>query len=305
MKLFQTLMGLLLAPIVAQTAFALEHLVEYAVPRGAGRGETVNVQFFGAYISDAVEIVSYRPGLRCSEVRVRPSSTSEDGFMHGGKVCDVVMAKIEIADDCPLGEHLLRVRTRTLLAEPVTFWVGPFPTVNEAETKLGQNDSRERAQVVARQSTINGRILPGDDMDRDCYAIDLRQGERLSADLEAVRLGTQHFGGENDCVLRLLGPEGEVLGRSDDTALTVQDPRVSRLAPRDGRYFVEVSQQMHTPGERCFYRLHLGTFAQPTTAFPLGGQPGERLALTLFGDPAGLIETTLTLPKETTGRRRQ
>ena len=287
--------------ILANTAFALEHLVEYALPRGAGRGETVTVQFFGLHLDQAVEVVSYRAGLRCSEVRSQKAAMEETSFTHGGKVKDVVSAKIEIAPDCPLGEHLLRVRTRTLLSEPVTFWVGPFPTVHEAETQCGENDVA--AQVVARNSTISGRILPGDDVDRDCFAIDLQQGERLSADLESVRLGTQHHGGENDCILRLLGPEGAELGRSDDTALTIQDPRLSVIAPSDGRYVVEVSQQLHTPGERCLYRLHLGTFAQPTTAFPLGGQPGEKLALTLFGDPAGKIETTLTLPSEVTGSR--
>jgi hypothetical protein len=294
---------LVLTLILPQAALALEHLVEYAVPRGAGRGETVVVQFFGAYLDDAVEVVSYRHGLRFSEVRVRPTTAQEDGLAHGGKIRHVVTAKVEIANDCPLGEHLLRVRTRTLLAEPVTFWVGPFPTVDEAETTLGENDARERAQVVARNVTINGRILPGDEMDRDCFAIHLKQGERLSADVEAVRLGTQHFGGENDCALRLIGPDGEELGRSDDTALTVQDPRLSQVAPRDGRYVVQVSQQMHTPGERCLYRLHLGTFAQPTTAFPLGGQPGERVDLTLFGDSEWRQKTTVTLPDEPSGSR--
>ena len=205
-------------------------------------------------------------------------------------------AKFEIAKDCPLGEHLLRLRTRTLLAEPVTFWVGPFPTVNEAETVRGENDTPEKAQLVALNSTINGRILPGEEADRDCFAVDLKKGQRFSADLESVRLGTLHMGGENDCQLRILGPDGKELAHCDDTALLIQDPLISLIAPADGRYVVEVSQQMHTPGPQCYYRLHVGTFAYPTSAFPLGGQPGEQLKLRLNGDAKGTLDQIVSLP---------
>lgn len=294
------LLCLLVIGLAAQ-ASALEHMVEYAWPRGAGRGETVAVRFHGIYLDDPVEVVGYSPGIRCLSVSAPVPVDDKGGYAHGGKVTAYVTARLEIAKDCPLGEHLLRLRTRTLLAEPVTFHVSPFPTVSETETVRGQNDLPAKAQVIPLNSTVSGRILPGEDMDRDCFAVELKKGQRLGVVLEAVRLGTQHIGAENDCQIRVLGPDGGELARCDDTALLVQDPLASVTAAMDGLHVVEVSQQMHTPGPHCFYRLHLGTFAVPTTAYPPGGRPGDKLTLRLRGDAGEFFEQSIALPAQGVG----
>lgn len=284
------------ACLLAGSAAASEHIVEYAIPRGAGRGETVAVRLYGKYLDDPQEVVFHSPGIRCIAIEPPVAEPALIKLAHGGQVVGSVTARFEIAPDCPLGEHLLRLRTRTLLSEPVTFWVGPFPTVDEQEVGRGENDTPQQAQFVPVNSTVNGRIRPDESMDRDCYTIDLKKGQRLSADLEAVRLGTQHFGEENDCRIRILGPGGNELAAVDDTPLLVQDPVAGIVAETDGRYTVEVSQQMHTPGPRCFYRLHLGTFAIPTAMFPAGGPAGETLTATCLGDASGPITTAISLP---------
>jgi hypothetical protein len=282
--------------LLVGSAAASEHIVEYAIPRGAGRGETVAVRLYGTYLDEPQEVVFHSPGIRCIAIDPPVAEPTPIKLAHGSQVVGSVTAQFEIAPDCPLGEHLLRLRTRTLLSEPVTFWVGPFPTIEEQEVERGENDTPQQAQLVPVNSTVNGRIQPDESMDRDCYAIDLKRGQRLSADLEAVRLGTQHFFEENDCRIRILGPSGNELAVVDDTPLLVQDPVASVIAEADGRYTVEVSQQMHTPGPRCFYRLHLGTFAIPTAVFPAGGPPGQTLTATCFGDAGGPITTAISLP---------
>ena len=287
--------------LLATQAGAIDHVVEYAWPRGAGRGETVDVRFHGVYLDDPVEVVDYAPGIRCLSVSAPVPDDDKRGYAHGGKVTAYVTARLEIAKDCPLGEHLLRLRTRRLLAEPVTFHVSPFPTVNETETTRGENDLPAKAQVISLNSTVSGRILPGEDMDRDCFAVELKKGQRLGVVLESVRLGTRHFGGENDCQIRVLGPDGSELARCDDTALLVQDPLASVTAAKDGLHVVEVSQQMHEPGPHCFYRLHVGTFAVPTTAYPSGGRPGEKVTLRLRGDAGESFEQRITLPAQGIG----
>jgi hypothetical protein len=282
--------------LLTTQAGAIEHVVEYAWPRGAGRGETLDVQFHGVYLDDPVEVVGYSPGIRCLSVSAPASTDDKAYYAHGGKVTAFVTARLEIAKDCPLGEHVLRLRTRTELAEPVTFHVSPFPTVNETESARGENEAPAKAQVISLNSTVSGRILPGEDMDRDCFAVELKKGQRLGVVLESVRLGTRHHGGENDCQIRVIGPDGSELVRCDDTALLVQDPLASVTATMDGLHVVEVSQQMHTPGPHSFYRLHLGTFAIPTTAFPSGGRPGEKVNLRLRDAAGGDFEQTITLP---------
>lgn len=54
-----------IALVLSAAVLATEHIVEFALPRGAGRGETVEVQLYGTYQNDPVEVVFYRPGIRC------------------------------------------------------------------------------------------------------------------------------------------------------------------------------------------------------------------------------------------------
>lgn len=281
-------------------ARAIQHMIEMVTPRGAGRGERVEVILHGVYIKDAQQIVFHRPGIRCVAIEPLAADGSEKVLAHGSRIETRMKATFEIAPDCPLGEHTLRVRTRHFLSEHATFWVGPFPTITEQETRRGTNDAPADAQRIPHNTTVNGRILPGEDADVDCFAVELKKGERLGVELEAVRLGTQHFGGENDCQIRILGPDGAVLVRCDDTALWLQDPFASIEAPVAGRYVVEVSQQMHTPGENCFYRLHVGAFRRPVAVYPAGGMPGTRLDATLFESASGSqsFRCAIVLPGE-------
>jgi hypothetical protein len=284
---------------VCGDAFGIQHMVEMITPRGAGRGERVQILVHGVYLEDPQELVFQRPGIRCVALESVAGETAETSLAHGSRMGKGVRATLEIALDCPLGEHTIRVRSRRFLSEHATFWVGPFRTVEERESRRGENDAPRSAQEVAMGSTVNGRILPGDDADVDCYAVDLRKGQRLGVELEAVRLGTLNFGGENDCQIRVLSPAGKVLVRCDDTALWLQDPFASLEVPEAGRYVVEVSQQMHTPGEHCHYRLHLGDFRRPSTVYPAGGRPGELITATLFeeGGAADGIRSDIRMPQ--------
>lgn len=276
--------GVLLLMMLGSRVFGIHHMVEMVTPRGAGRGERVEAIIHGVYLDDPQEIVFYRPGIRCVSLEAIRGEEAETSLAHGSRMTKGVRAILEIAADCPLGEHVLRVRSRRFFSEHATFWIGPFPTVHESEPKRGGNDTPDSAQRVKLGVTVNGRISPGEDADVDCYAVEVEKGQRLSVELEAVRLGTLNFGGENDCQIRLLSPDGRVLATCDDTALWLQDPFLSVVAEISGRYIVEVSQQMHTPSEHCYYRLHVGTFRRPSVVYPAGGRPGEVIAATFFED---------------------
>jgi hypothetical protein len=292
----------LLVGALGSHLWAIQHMVEMVTPRGAGRGERVEVIVHGVNLEDPQEMVFYRPGIRCVALEALRADEAGTSLAHGSRMVRGARAILEVAPDCPLGEHVLRVRSRRFFSEQATFWIGPFPSVSERELKRGENDSTERAESLSIGSTVNGRILPGEDADVDCYAVELRKGQRLSAELEAVRLGTLNFGGENDCQIRVLSPDGRVLVKCDDTALWLQDPFVSVVAETAGRYVVEVSQQMHTPGDHCFYRLHVGEFRRPTVVYPAGGRRGEVLDVTLFEDGDSGLETRseIRLPESAT-----
>jgi len=207
----------LLAILLASTALAEQNMIEYLTPRGGSRGTTVEVNFHGLQLKDPREALFYRTGIKA--VNFQPKSPED------------VKVRFEIAPDCPLGEHALRLRTATALSEVVTFWVSPFPQVTETEKKIGENDSPEKAQLVPLNSTVEGQILPGDAMDKDYYRIDVKQGQRISVEVEAVRLGTLHTGGDNDISVRILDANGKELGKSVRSAMYVEDPLLSIVAP--------------------------------------------------------------------------
>jgi hypothetical protein len=276
---------LFLLALLAAPAFAdPRYMVDYLLPRGGSRGATVAVEFHGYSLENPKEILFYQPGIRAAEFV--PLAKPGDGFK----------VKFSIAADCPLGEHVLRVRTATALSDAVTFWVGPFPTVYESESKIGEDDTSEKARAIPLNVTVEGQILAGAEMDRDFYRVEAKRGQRISVEVEAARLGTLHAGGENDLVVRVFDANGAELGRNDDSPLYVQDPVLSVVAPRDGRYFVEIMQQVFYPPRQAWYRAHIGDFSRPTAIFPAGGQAGATIEARILGDPAGERTEHIVLP---------
>jgi hypothetical protein len=278
---------ILLAGLLAATAYGEQNMIEYLTPRGCGRGSTVEVDLHGRELKDPREVLFYQPGIKAS------------GFTAvGAKPGEEVKIKFQIAPDCPPGEHALRLRTATALTEVVTFWVTPFQQVMELEKKIGDNDSIQKAQPVPLNSTVEGQILPGDQMDRDYYRVDVRQGQRISVEVEAVRLGTLHTGGDNDLRVRILDAGGKELGKSTGSAMYVQDPILSIAAPGAGSYFVEIGQEIFSAPRQLYYRAHIGSFLRPTGIYPSGGQAGTTIEARILGDPLGERTEEIALPKQ-------
>jgi hypothetical protein len=132
-----------------------------------------------------------------------------------------------------------------------------------------------------------------DPADVDMYKIEVKAGQRISAEVEAARLGVER--GLPDLALAIYDADGKKLAAADDSALFVQDPVLSILAPKDGAYFVEVRHCMFN-GAGEVYRLHVGTFTRPTAIYPAGGLAGSDLKVKILGDPRGAWDQTVRLP---------
>ena len=250
-------------------AFSPElHLIE---PRGGQRGTEVEVKFLGKRLENAAEILFYEPGITCSSFAKNEEAAVE--------------AKLVIATDAALGEHSMRVRTTSGLSELRSFWVGQFPTVKETEP----NATFDTAQRIALNSTVQGVAANEDD---DYYVCSLKKGQRLSVEVEAMRLGRVFF----DAYVAILDPKKFELASCDDTPLLRNDAFVSIIAPEDGDYRIVIHEAAYEGTDECQYRLHIGTFPRPTAVFPTGGKPGETLDFTFIGDPLGPIKQSITLP---------
>lgn len=251
---------------------ATEPLVQSLLPRGGQIGSEQRVVFEGNRLKDATEIIFYSQGIEARGIEAKNSK--------------VVNATFLISPDTDFGQHELRLRTPKGLSKLLTFWVGPFPNENENEP----NSSFEEAQRTSLNCTING-VIKNEDV--DYFEINATKGQRISAEIEAIRLSGVMF----DPHLAILDESGFEVASSDDTELLLQDSTLSILAPRDGLYRIEVRESSYRGGDKYYYRLHLGSFPRPLVVFPAGGKKGGTYEFTFLGDPAGTFKRSLTLPE--------
>ena len=262
--------GIFLVVLLAASALAVAPRLASITPAGGQRGTDVELRFNGQRLDDAQEVILYTTGIEV--VKISASKTNS------------VIATLRIRKDCRLGEHQLRLRTRTGVSELRTFFVGPFPALSEVEP-----NEPGKAQAVPMNSTISG-VIASEDI--DCFSVSARKGERLSAEIEAIRLGRSAL----DPYLRLRDSEGNVLAKADDTSLLMQDCYLSVVVPKDGTYLIEVRDTTYGGSDAFQYRLHIGNFPRPSAVFPAGGQAGETVALKLIGDPGGDFAQEIKLP---------
>ena len=259
---------LLLAGAAQSLAFTPE--LDLIYPRGGQRGTEVQVEFSGERLEGVQEALFYEPGITLGSIEVKDPKH--------------VIAKLAIAADAPLGEHKLRLRSPGGLTDLKTFWVGPFPTVQEAEP----NDTFDKPQKIDLNVTVAG---VSKNEDEDYYVCSLKKGQRLSVEVEAMRLGRLLF----DAYVAILDPKRFELAACDDAPLLRNDAFATIIAPEDGDYRILVREAAYEGSDPCDYRLHIGTFSRPSAVFPPGGKPGETLNFQFLGDPSGPISQSFTL----------
>ncbi|HEX3654329.1 MAG TPA: PPC domain-containing protein [Pirellulales bacterium] len=241
------------------------------VPQGGRRGTEVEVVMSGARLEDADGILFYTPGIELK--KFTPVNAGS------------VKALLTLAPDCRLGNHALRVRTASGITEMMLFSVGALPEKTEAEP----NNEFTKPQPVELDTTINGNI--GNE-DVDYYAVTARKGERITAEVEGIRLGRTRF----DPYVSIMDKDRFELASSDDAALLWQDGVAALVAPEDGTYVVQVRDSSFGGNGAASYRLHVGRFPRPTAVYPAGGRPGETLEVRFLGDAGGEFRQKIKVP---------
>ncbi len=262
--------------LAGSTAFAAVPSLGNIAPRGAARGGQVEVEFQGSNLQDAVDLMFHDAGITLVEL------TQEDN--------NKVKCKLDITPDCRLGTHPIRIRTKGGVSNLKLFSVGALPEINEDESN---NNDGKSAPTIPIGTTVNGTI-GGEDV--DYFAVELAEGARLTAEVEAMRLGGPLF----DPKLRLFSPSGHEIIAEDDTALLAQDAAFVYTGGEAGRYVVAVSEASYGGGGGFYYRLHVGQFPRPMMVSPLGGPSGGQVNVTWLGDPA-LAAQTVTAPTADAG----
>jgi len=265
---------LTLAAVVAfgSSLFAAYPTFTSTKPNGGQRGTDVKLTVTGTQLDDFESLIFFSPGFTQKSVDKVEKNKVE--------------LTIGIAPNVPPGNHLMRIRTKTGISHPRQFFVGIFPNVDEVEP----NSDFDTPQVIQMNQTIEGVVL---NEDVDYYRVSLKKGQRLSVEVDGLRLGYTVF----DPFLAIINKERFEKVISDDTILHRQDGYCSYVAEEDGDYTVMIRESSYRGGPTSFYRLHVGGFRRPDVVYPAGGKIGSKTKVR-FIESGGFFEEEVQLPTE-------
>ncbi len=257
----------------ALPSLAADPVLQRLKPQGAQRGTEVEVLFFGQRFQDGpYQILLYETGIEVANVE------SVEGKQ--------VKCLLRLAADCRLGRHALRLRTASGLSNLFTFHVSNLKEIKEVEP----NNSSEQPQEIATDVVVNGLVLAGD---LDVYAVTVAEGERLSVEIEGLRLGRTLF----DPMIELHDETGALLASNDDQPAAHQDAFVSIRAKKAGRVLIRVRESAYRGSVASTYRLHVGRFPRPVAVFPPAAVPGKPAELRWIGETFDEKKVTVEIPK--------
>lgn len=248
-------------------------------PFAVVKGTEVDVRINGDRLTDAQGLVIATQGIEVLSFEVPKDAKGK-----------YVTAKLKISDKTAPGVHQIWVRTSTGLSElHVNLYVGDLPAIDEKEP----NTQAAEAQPIEWNSAVHGKI---DREDVDRFALEAKKGQRLSVEVEGLRLGTYHLGSNFfDPYVAVLNAQGFEIASCDDHAATRQDAFLNLTIPEDGTYTVLIRHSSYDGHGNCLYRMAVGDFARPSGMVPSGGKPGEKLAVKFLGDVTGEFTQEVTL----------
>ncbi|GEP46423.1 PPC domain-containing protein [Brevifollis gellanilyticus] len=265
---------LLITSLLAAAGLSFAAYPEFSatIPNGGPRGAEWQLTVTGAKLADFESLMFFSPGITQKSV---------------DKVeANKVTLTIAVAPEVPLGNHLVRIRTKSGISHVRQFFVGPFQNLQEKEP----NSEMDAAQTIELNKTIEGVVL---NEDVDYYKITLKKGQRISVEADGLRLGYTTF----DPYIAIIDKDKFEKSFSDDTILHRQDGYCSFVAEYDGDYYVMIRESSYRGGGNNYYRLHVGSFRRPEVVYPAGGKIGSTTKVR-FIEKDSSFEEDAVLPAE-------
>ncbi|MCC6355721.1 MAG: hypothetical protein IT577_17680 [Verrucomicrobiae bacterium] len=178
-----------------------------------------------------------------------------------------VTVKVTIASNAKPGPREMRLLTPKGLSNPLSFYVGEFPEVQEQEPNNA--DAGTEIQKVL-PVVVNGQILPGD-VDR--FSFRATKGQRLVLATQARELVpylADAVPGWFQATVALYDEAGKEVAFADDFRFD-PDPILFCEIPKEGRYTMEIRDSIYRGREDFVYRVTLGELPFVTGVFPMGG----------------------------------
>lgn len=264
--------------VAGANAGAALPVVDRLEPLGVVRGEETTVVFHGQRVKDAREVLIDVPGIEV--LGVKPLDNRK------------VEVTLKTDPELPPGLYPVRLVTATGIANLRLLGVGAMPVIQEQEP----NDDFESPQEIELNRTIEGVV---DREDVDYYRVRLREGQKLTVEIEGLRLAYS-LRNRNilDPYIAILDEGRFEVAASDDTALLQQDGVCSFTAAKDGEYTILVRDTAFGGSPESGYRLHVGTFPRPLAVYPAGGTPGSLVETTMIDVDGSVTAASFQLPGE-------
>jgi hypothetical protein len=260
----------------ASIAQAYKPEIVSTTPRGMQRGTTQKVILSGTRVKDGRQLLLDREGINVKSIKPIDDKKVE--------------LELEVPASTAPGLYPMRLVAETGLSNVIMFGVGTMPNVDEKEP----NSEFSTPQEIENNVTIEGAVAREDE---DYFVVNLQEGERLTAELEGVRIKKGRSNPFFDPYIAILNAERFELATSDDAPLLQQDCLCSIEAPADGKYIVVVRDSSFG-GNNDRYRLHVGSYPRPIAVVPAGGPPGEVIDMTFISVSGDAWIEKVQLPSE-------
>jgi pre-peptidase len=214
-----------------------------ALPFGVKPGATAKITLRGLKLDNAKEV---RVSPKGAAKLLNKNKVGVPAQMEAGKVGDSqVVVEVTIPADVPGDGVQVVVVGPSGESMPHRILIDRTPIVAEREP----NDGFKQAQVVALGQVVQGTISRPTDV--DTFRFEGKAGQEVVLEVHAARLGSAL-----DSVLALYDSTGAILGSNDDIEGST-DSRIEAKLPRNGSYYVAVSDANDQGAEFFLYRLTL------------------------------------------------
>jgi len=247
-------MKLALLTLFAAAAYAAPPVLTELKPRGAEIGRPFTLTLIGRSIPELVKVSSTMPASFTPVVPKMALPGRQAEFL------------VELKPDTAPGIYPIRLETPNGISNILLFTLGAFPEVSEEESqpyaKPNSNDSIETAEPVRSTPVVVNGTLRGPE--RDVYRITGKAGEHRTFEVEARQCGSAI-----DPVLRIMDGTGKQLARRNGP--------IDFTFPKEGTYYVEVTDARFSTQAQNFYRLKMGAYKLPDPPFPLTGRREDQV----------------------------
>lgn len=238
----------LAAPAAAQGPTLVPATLRSISPTGVLRGGTIALTFDGINLNRAEAVVFDDPAIT--------------GTVKPGKSANQALVTAEVGPAARVGVHQAFLRTPMGTTGSVTFAVGGWPEIREA-----QGPSTAATAAASLPATFVGAITaPGQ---RDEFRFHAEAGQELVFEVVASQIRSRL-----QSVLTLQDARGTVLAEHDGDG-GQPDALLAYRFSDSGEYVIGIRDFENAAGGDVTYRLNAGPFIHAHSVFPLGFRKGN------------------------------